>query len=68
MTEAEKERIDSLSHADLARIWRFSPLGCFPFKGEAWDYYVKRFDEVGGMTTEISKEIGWDKPGEFFYD
>lgn len=63
MSEEEKAKIDAMSHEELARIWRFSPLGCFPFLGEAWDYYVKRFDDMGGMTVEISKRIGWTKGG-----
>jgi len=32
------------------------------FRGEAYEYFKKKFKEAGGMTVEISKEIGWDRP------
>jgi len=57
-----KKRIDNMTHETMARIWRFSPSGDPLFvRGEAYDYFKKRFEELGGMTTAVSKAIGWDK-------
>lgn len=66
MTENEindwKKRIDELSHIELARLHRFAPSGHPVFNTAnigLYDHFKKRFDSFGGMTTEISKQIGW---------
>jgi hypothetical protein len=43
----------------MARLWRFSELGNPLFQGEVGDYFVKRFNELGGFSPELSKLIGW---------
>lgn len=57
-----KASIDALSREQMARIWRFSPLGEFPYLDKAGDYFKQRFEELGGWSPELSKKIGWDKP------
>lgn len=61
MDQKTKDKIDNLSHEEMARLWRFAPAGHKFFKeGEVHEYFKKRFAEFGGMTYEISKRIGWD--------
>jgi len=56
-----REKIDALSHEAMARLWRFAPLGHQYFVyGPVFDYFEKRFNELGGWTPEISKRIGLD--------
>ena len=65
LTEAQiqehKDRIDGMSQTQMARLQRFSPSGNPIFRSDLplYDYFKKRFDELGGMTPEISKRIGW---------
>ncbi len=62
MTVEEKQEIDNMSHEKMARIWRFSPSGTKYFSGESdvSNYFYDAFKTHGGMTTEISKKIGWE--------
>lgn len=50
-----------MSQLEMARKWRFAPLGDPFFSGEVGDYFKEVFAEKGGMSTAISKEIGWEK-------
>lgn len=65
MTEQEiqewKDKIDNMSHAEMARLWRFAPIGHPVFSVELplFEYFKERFISLGGMTPQISKEIGW---------
>ncbi len=63
LSESEKielRKIYLLSQFEMAWIWRFSP-------GHPWfdstlpyfKHFNRRFKRLGGMTTEISKQIGW---------
>jgi hypothetical protein len=58
----EKARLSAMSQFDLAYLWRFSPAGtsCFSVP-EIYEHFKKVFAEKGGMTPEISKDIGWDR-------
>lgn len=59
---AEKQKIDSMTHEQMARLWRFATVGQKYFdvrNSEIFNYFAKRFKELGGMTPEISKKIGW---------
>lgn len=53
--------IDNMSHFAMASLYRFAPSGHpyfdknYPFN----EYFMKRFNELGGWTPEISKEVGW---------
>ena len=57
-----KNKIDNMSHRQMAYLWRFAPIGhlVFNMQSPLADYFYKRFDELGGMTTKISKEIGFE--------
>jgi len=48
-----------MSQISMAALWRRAPAGHPYFQGEVGEYFKKRFKEKGGMTPEISKEIGW---------
>jgi hypothetical protein len=63
MTEEEKQTIDNMTQAQMARIWRFAPSGNkYMISGtELGDYFVKSFQEKGGFTPAISKQIGWNE-------
>jgi len=61
MTEEQKAKIDSMSHYELCRIWRFSKVGDPLLQGETGVYFKERlFTHFGGFTPEISKSLGWD--------
>lgn len=73
MTEQEinewKVRIDNMSQIEMAHLHRFAPSGhvLFDLRYSLHDYFAARFRGLGGMTTEISKSIGWgvkDRIGE----
>lgn len=54
------ERINKMSHAELAHAWRFAPSPSPYLRGEAGRRLGERlFKEFGGFTPEISKQIGW---------
>jgi hypothetical protein len=59
MTEEQKKRIDSMSQFELCRVWRFAPVGESLLQGDTGDYFAKKLKEKGGMTPEISKQLGW---------
>jgi len=54
------ERIDKMSHVEMARLWRFAPAGepIFEYDSKAFRHFKERFMSFGGMTPEISKQIG----------
>ena len=69
MTEEEiqdwKDNIDFMSQEEMARLQRFAPSGHVIFSTpQLSDYFKKRFAELGGMTPEISKAIGFDGKNE----
>ena len=52
--------IDKLTHKELAIIWRFAPPGYEIFADPyIYSHFRKRLFKLGGITSEISKEIGW---------
>lgn len=60
--QEELDKISKMSRIDMCRIWRFAPIGSIytdstlPF----CEAFKKRlFDELGGFSPEISKELGW---------
>ena len=65
MDELELERwehkIDGMTHVEMARLWRFAPSGhpCFDKRLSLSTRFEKRFKELGGMTSAISKQIEW---------
>jgi hypothetical protein len=58
--EIEKE-INNLSRYDMCRLTRFAPVGhkYFDKQQPYWKYFEKRFKELGGFSSEISKDLGW---------
>lgn len=60
--EAEIEKINRMSHEDMARLWRHAPSGhiYFDLSKPYYEIFEHRFfNELGGFSTEISKKIGW---------
>lgn len=60
--QQHKEKIDSLPHEEMCRIWRFGGgrKEWFDKNHKASDYFYERlFRHFGGFTPEISKKIGW---------
>ena len=59
--EEEKKKIDGMSRYDMAKLWRFARSGHPYFRTDVplYDYFKKRFDELGGFSPGISKAIGW---------
>ena len=57
-----KLNIDKLSQMEMASLQRSAPSGhpYFDNRLPLWDHFKKRFKELGGMTPEISKAIGWN--------
>lgn len=56
-----KAEIDKLDRVEMARLWRFARVGHPYFQGESYEYFKNRFSNLGGMSPDISKEIGWTK-------
>ena len=60
--KVEKEKIDKMSQREMAHLWRFAPSGHPYFNREnreLVEHFDKKFKEKGGMTSAISKSIGW---------
>jgi len=57
--EIQKE-IDGLSHLEMCRLYRFAPSEhkYFDISKPYWELFNKRYKELGGMTPEISKDLG----------
>jgi len=61
ITRAKKD-IDAMSQMQMAHLHRFAPSGHPYFDNtnrDLSDYFQEKFKEKGGMTTAISKAIGW---------
>ena len=57
-----KLKIDGMSHLQMARLYRYATAGhpYFDSTLPLHEHFMKRFEEFGGMTPQISKEIGWE--------
>jgi len=54
--------INNMSQYGMAYLVRFADPGHPYFvNNEVYDIFSKRFRELGGMTPEISKQLGWEK-------
>ena len=53
--------IRKMSHEEMAWLHRFAPSGhpYFDITSPLNEAFQARFKMLGGMTTEISKKIGW---------
>ncbi len=60
--EQWKKQIDAMTQVDCARLQRFAPVGHLIFRSDLplYEYFKAHFAKVGGMTPEVSKQIGWD--------
>jgi hypothetical protein len=54
------KQISEMSQLEMARLWRFAPPGhpYFDSTLPLSDAFTKRFQRLGGITPEISKQIG----------
>ncbi len=55
--------IDAMTQYQMASLWRFAPSGHPLFRNDIpqlFDKFKERFEELGGMIPEISKQLGWD--------
>ena len=59
MTPEQKQQIDNMDQYELCRKWRFAPSGDPLLQGDTGEYFSKVMKEKGGMTSEISKGLGW---------
>ena len=59
MTPEQKKQIDNMTQFEMARMWRFARVGEPLLQGETGDYFAQVFKAKGGMTPEISKQLGW---------
>ncbi len=59
--QEEINKINKMSQLDMASLHRFAPLGheYFDTTKPYWEHFNKRFKELGGMSSSISKTIGW---------
>lgn len=60
--ENHTKRINLMSHEEMAELWRAAPAGhpYFDSNLPLYDIFKKRFASFGGMTTKMSKQIGWN--------
>jgi hypothetical protein len=59
--KTEIRKIYSMSHTEMASLWRFAPAG-HPWFNSTLPYFKhfeRRFDRLGRFTPEISKHIDW---------
>jgi hypothetical protein len=56
----EVAEIEALSHIEMARLWRYAPIGhrYFDKRFAYFEIFRARFKKLGGMTTAVSKAIG----------
>ena len=55
------DKIETMSHVDCARLYRYAEPGhpVFNTTLPLYEVFMKRFNDFGGMTTSVSKDIGW---------
>ena len=60
---AELEKINKMTHYEMAYFVRFAPLGhnYLDIRKPFYKYFDRRFYGMGGMTLELSQQIGWPK-------
>ena len=55
------EEVENASRKQLCYWYRFLPSPKTDDEVKVMNRIIERFDEFGGFTPEISKEIGWSK-------
>ncbi len=53
------EEIKNASHEQICSWYRFLPSPISPQQRDLMNFIIYRFQELGGMTPETSKKIGW---------
>lgn len=61
MTYPTLKRVESASHEQLARWYRFLPTAGST-ESAVMHRIAERFADMGGWNPELSKRIGWGKP------
>jgi hypothetical protein len=61
------QQVESASHEELGRWYRFLPSGDSPEQQKIMDRIEKRFKKLGGMTSELSDKIGYGGSGSAGY-
>ena len=73
MRYPSRDAVEKADRVQIARWWRFLPspgvnylgqedfLEMCHYESETMDLINRRFDEFGGMNSELSKAIGWKK-------
>ena len=66
----KKNRIDQLEYWELAYLWRFCDAGhpFFDHKLPFYKHLEARFVKHGGMTKEMSRNIGWKRTDDLDVD
>jgi hypothetical protein len=61
--EKETAAINAMTREEMCRKWRFAPCGDPYFHRDhpLCAIFKKRFDELGGFSPGISKQLGWAK-------
>jgi hypothetical protein len=56
-----KEKIEAMSQMEMAKLYRFAPAGhpVFDSGNDLYDFFIDSFKRKGGITSEISKTLGW---------
>jgi hypothetical protein len=56
----DKDAIDAMTHEEQARIFRFAMSHCRIIRDHVlYEYFCRSFNRKGGMTTKMSKLIGF---------
>lgn len=53
------KQVESASQELLCRWYRFLPSPTVPEQGEILSRIIKRWNDGGGFTAELSKRVGW---------
>jgi len=58
--ETVKSYVDEMDREKMARMLRFAPTNIMFTLPELNDYFMARFEKLGGWSPQLSKLIGWD--------
>ena len=59
MTPEQKQQIESMTHEEICKLWRFGDNENPLMQGDSLSFVAERLQEFGGFTPEISKKLGW---------
>lgn len=55
-----RERIDNMTHYNVCYLLRHGSSSDIIFQDKSlWEHFLKKYRKGGGMTPELSKQIGW---------